>query len=187
MNWDWLYMHPRWSLDLPTWEGRCLEIPFLCCRALCYLPQKIKIFFFGLFSLSRMMPVTYQNSSVFQCSEKLTPSQCKNDWNPLANILAMYDDGNTHSKLNTEFSLLNDLKLCKLQCLQLILVFGVGIIWILQCICLTPVWRWIWFQAPIFAHKLPMAIFIYTDVSFLKNAKLHILFQINRYLLGVVW
>lgn len=34
------------------------NIMFLCCRALCYLHQKIKIFFvFGLFSLSRMMTV----------------------------------------------------------------------------------------------------------------------------------
>lgn len=167
-----IYMHLWWSDDVPTWQGRCLKIPFVVQ---------------GFWSAqSHLDDDCHQNPWGFQCGEK--PSQCKIDWNPLANILAMYDDGDTPSKFSMEFPFLNDSKRCKLQLLQLIVVFGAGRMWSLQCMmCPAPGWCSIEFQAPIFAHKLPTAVFIYTDVSFPKNAKLAILFQINRYLLGVVW
>lgn len=73
------------------WGGRHLEMPLLCCRALCYSHHEIKIFFFCSVQ-SQWDDNSHENSWVFQHSGKLTPSQCKNAWNLLASVLAVYDD-----------------------------------------------------------------------------------------------
>lgn len=97
-----IYMHLWWSDDLPTWQGRCLEMPSVVQ---------------GFWSAqSHSDDDCHQNPWGFQCGDK--PSQCKIDWNPLANILAMYDDGDTPSKFIMEFPFLNGSKRCKLQLLQ---------------------------------------------------------------------
>lgn len=70
MNWDWLYMHLRCSDDLPTWQGRCLEVPFFVLQGPATYTRKLRSFF-RLFSLSRMLTISHWNSWGFQCSEKL--------------------------------------------------------------------------------------------------------------------